>query len=137
MRTWWWMLAVMGCGAPQVGNGSGNYGDQSVVSETDEGASSDTASPVDGVATGPGADLFAWCERWIECGGTWYETPRDCVDATYAYWGQCDAVTAALDEFAVCMLEVPCSEFDADTFDPAESSCSGVWEGVVASACRD
>ena len=137
MKTWWWVLAVMGCGAPHVGG----EGESPVVDGVEEVAGEDvpldTGDPSDGASSELGNELFAWCERWIACGGTWYETPQDCVDATYAYWGECEAVTAALDEFAACMLDVPCSDFDADTFDPAESSCSSVWEGVVAVACAD
>jgi hypothetical protein len=137
MRAWWCMVLAIGCGTPPATHQGGRDPGNGQSTDTGLVAGSDTAEPGDSLSTESGTKLFTWCERWIECGGTWYETPQDCVDATYAYWGECEAVVSALDDFAECMVDVPCSAFDADTFDPAESPCAGLWPAVVASACAE
>lgn len=76
-----------------------------------------------------------WCDRWKECGGTYYETAEDCVDATYAYFGECAEMLDALDAYAVCMVDISCDDFDPDTYDPADTDCWREWDEILSIDC--
>ena len=67
------------------------------------------------------------CDRYIECGGSYYATAQDCIDASISYWGACPSRRAALDAFGDCMAAVSCDDYTPDTYDPASTACAGEW----------
>ena len=110
----------------------------------DEGSptDSDTASTdtdtdsTDTDTSGPGpAGLERYCQRYKECGGLYYETADDCVDASLDFWGSCPEQQSALNDFGDCMEHVPCEDYDPDTYDPAQTSCSDEWTVVTETSC--
>ena len=42
---------------------------------------------------------------------------------------------AALDAYGTCMVEVSCSDFDPDTYNPADTVCWREWEDILATDC--
>lgn len=99
---------------------TGSSGDATTMSEPPEGP---------GVFPGE-SGLEAFCRRYVECGGTYYEDAQGCIDASYDYWGDCPSRKAALDVFGACMAEVACDDWNPDAYNPANTSCAAEWEGV-------
>ena len=81
----------------------------------------------------PRTGLAGYCDYYKECGGTYYATAQDCVDASIEYWGDCRQ--AALDIFGDCMMNIDCSEWNPDAFNPAGTDCSGEWSDVQQASC--
>ena len=91
------------------------------VEDTD--GSSDTNGPVL-------SGLERYCDAYKECGGTYYETADDCVQASVDYWGSCPSRRDALDDFGACMKDVPCDDYNPDTYNPASTECSQEWSDL-------
>ena len=81
----------------------------------------------------PRTGLAGYCDYYKECGGTYYATSQDCVDASIEYWGDCRQ--AALDIFGDCMMNIDCSEWNPDAYNPAGTDCSGEWSEVQQASC--
>ena len=68
------------------------------------------------------------CDHYKECGGTYYSTAQDCIDASINYWGECEQGT--LDTFGDCMKTIDCADWNPDTYNPANTDCSEEWSHV-------
>ncbi len=103
--------------------------DADTDTDTDPSGYFDTDADVG--ATG----LEGYCERYKECGGTYYATAEDCVEASLSYWGDCPEMQAALDAFGDCMMAVPCEDYNPDSYNPANTECAEEWDGVYDADC--
>jgi hypothetical protein len=107
--------------------------------ETEEPSGADggaiVTSPDGGGDEGPVGriGLAGYCDYYKECGGTYYSTAQDCIDASIDYWGDCRQ--AALDVFGDCMMGIDCSEWNPDAYNPAGTDCSEEWSGVQQASC--
>jgi len=96
----------------------------------DVGFAPDASPPDSGAATG----LAAYCgTRYFDCGGSYYSTPARCVSASTNYWGTCPSRMALLDAFSDCMMDVPCSSYDPDAYNPASTVCAAEWSALQRS----
>ena len=96
----------------------------------------DTDSTDDTDDTNLGATgLEGYCERYKECGGTYYATAAECVEASLSYWGDCPEMQAALDAFGDCMMAVPCEDYNPDSYNPASTECADAWSDVYDADC--
>jgi hypothetical protein len=77
--------------------------------------------------------LEAYCDHYVDCGGTYYEDQQACIDASLNYWGSCPSRRAALDAFGDCMLGVACDEWSPDSYNPANTECAEEWKALGAS----
>ncbi len=86
--------------------------------------------------TGPTrTGLEANCDRYVECGGTYYESAQACIDATLDYWGDC--YRPELDVFGDCMAALSCDDWgNPDGYIPSETPCAEQWEDVLAADCK-
>ena len=102
----------------------------------DDEGDSDTDTTDDG-GDGPVAvtGLQGSCEAYKDCGGTYYPTAQDCVDATLDYWGDCAGVRTALDAFGDCMMTLSCDDYNPDSYNPANTDCAEEWNDVRDSEC--
>jgi hypothetical protein len=111
------------------------------VDASSEGASAEDSSggstgggPTSGPGVLPGeTGLEAFCRRYVECGGTYYEDQQACIEESYGYWGSCPSRAAALDAFGACMSVVECADWSPDAYNPASTPCAEEWQGVSAS----
>lgn len=90
----------------------------------------------DGGGTGPsprtGNDGF--CDFYKECGGTYYETAQECIDAGIGYWGECNK--PRLDAFGDCMLrEMTCDNWNPDGYIPGNTPCAEEWAALGRNDC--
>lgn len=123
MRTLLLALLLTGCGT----DGTATTADTGTTS--DSGGDSGNSGPVL-------SGLERFCEAYKTCGGTYYATAQDCVDATLSYWGSCPSRRTALDAFGECMADVPCDSYNPDTYDPGNTDCAAEWEDINdAAAC--
>ena len=108
-----------------------------------EDTDSATTDPTTGDPTGTGGSdsaggptgLEAFCERYFECGGSYYNDVEDCMDASTNYWGTCPEALAALDAFGDCMITIPCDEYDPDAYNPANTICADEWSALGDTNC--
>lgn len=128
------LLSMLGC----------DGGDDKVSSEDEDSSIQDTRTGDTAAAqdSGNAADLPSgptgldgYCERYKECGGTYYATADDCVEATVDYWGDCPEMQAALDAFGDCMIDVSCDDYDPDSYNPASTDCAGEWSDINDADC--
>jgi hypothetical protein len=125
-------VASQESGADSGGASSGG-GDSSEGEAESEGEGT-TGGPTSGPGVLPGeTGLEAFCRRYVECGGTYYDGEQACIDASYDYWGDCPSRAAALDEFGACMSEIECTDWSPDAYNPASTPCAEQWQGVSAS----
>jgi len=107
------------------------------TSETSAGDTSDDTTapaPTDGPGLLPGeTGLDAFCRRYVECGGTYYDGAQACIDESLGYWGECPSRRAALDAFGECMSNLDCGEWNPDAYNPASTPCSQQWSDLGAS----
>ena len=92
----------------------------------------DTTGATTGPTTGPGVlpgetGLDAFCRRYVECGGSYYNDQQDCIDASLNYWGACPSRREALDDFGACMSEMECSDWNPDAYNPGSTPCAELW----------
>lgn len=141
------LVGLVGCDFD--GGDQGNDSDTAIGEDTggddEAGTSTEGGTGTGGETTstepsGPGVfpgegGLEAFCRRYIECGGTYYETQQNCMDLTYDFWGQCPAMVDALDGFGACMAELECSEYDPDAYNPADTGCGDHWNVVLETSC--
>ncbi len=97
------------------------------------GVDAGTTSEVDGGGGGGGGEeertgLDGMCDHYKECGGTYYSSAQDCIDASIDYWGECEQDT--LDAFGDCMMTIECQDWNPDTYNPANTVCSEEWSHV-------
>jgi hypothetical protein len=94
-------------------------------------------APTDGPGVLPGeSGLDAFCRRFKECGGEYYEDAQACIDASHDYWGDCPTRQAALDAFGACMSELDCGDWSPDNYNPNGTPCAEQWQQLGASrAC--
>lgn len=107
---------------------------------TSAGETSDDTTapaPTDGPGLLPGeTGLDAFCRRYVECGGTYYDGAQACIDESLGYWGECKSRRDALDAFGECMSNLDCSEWNPDAYNPGSTPCSQQWSDLGASeAC--
>lgn len=100
----------------------------------DTGAHTPDGGSDSGSTTSP-AGVEAYCMRYFECGGAYYEDVDSCVAATTDFWGMCPARRTVLDAFADCMVTMPCEDYDPDAYDPAATPCGEQWQDVLNSSC--
>ncbi|MCA9638341.1 MAG: hypothetical protein KC420_20065 [Myxococcales bacterium] len=105
---------------------------------SDASTSSDTSTSTTGPATGPGTfpgetGLDAFCRRFVECGGTYYDDAQACIDASLDYWGSCPSRRDALDAFGSCMADLSCDEWSPDVYNPNSTPCAEEWGDLGAS----
>ena len=153
MRAWWLILLWVGLG----GCGGAGAGVPATLAEADTEVpvASTTNGDSDDPALGDTQDsdprvfdtdpsvepveapsgYAAFCERYLVCGGVFYDTAEACVEATLDYYGDCPEVRASLDAYGTCMLDVPCNTYDPDAYDPLDTPCAGAWRRVLADAC--
>ncbi len=113
-------------------------GDASSGGDDTSGGETTTDATTGGPTSGPGVlpgetGLEAFCRRYVECGGTYYDGEQACIDAAYDYWGDCPSRAAALDVFGACMSEIECTDWSPDAYNPASTPCAEQWQGVGAS----
>jgi len=114
-----------------VGRDIGAGGD--TVSPTSDVGASDSSTVID---TDPTArtGLEGHCDRYRECGGTYYESAAACIEATIDYWTECRR--PELDAFGDCMNELACEVWgDPDGFNPADTPCNEEWEAITDANC--
>jgi hypothetical protein len=133
-----------------VGQSSGNDGggttpgpDAGTVARVDAsvaGPDAGTVARVDASVAGPDAGgsstrpgLEGFCDHYKECGGSYYGTAQDCIDATVGYWGDCRR--PQLDAFGECMKAVPCSEWNPDAYNPSSTPCAAEWATMTGTSC--
>ena len=127
------LLAMLGCDGGDDkpdGDSPASPGD---TTQEDTGVSQDTGDSMD-VPAGP-TGLEGYCERYKECGGTYYATAEDCVDATLSYWGDCPEMRTALDAFGDCMMDISCDDYNPDSYNPASTDCADEWSDVYDADC--
>ncbi len=112
-------------------------GEASTTMNGSTGGSTDASTgpaPTDGPGVLPGeTGLEAFCRRYVECGGTFYEDAQACMDASLDYWGACETRRTALDGFGACMSELACTDWSPDAYNPASTPCAREWGEVGAS----
>jgi|GEM_PF-1931325 len=82
----------------------------------------------------PGDASLAYCAHAIEaCGASYYDTAQDCYDAAVAYWGSCESRLNALDAFNTCMLDVPCDDYNPDSYNPSSTPCADEYAALGSS----
>jgi len=105
------------------------------------GAETSTGEPTSSTGAdteGPGVSgLEAFCDHYVECGGTYYEDAAACVDASLNYWGACPSRRAALDAFGACMVDIPCRDWSPGSYNPASTPCAEQWQELGASTPCD
>ena len=74
--------------------------------------------------------LERYCEAYKECGGRYYATADDCVEASVNYWGSCPSRRDALDAFGDCMTGVSCDDYNPDTYNPSSTECAQEWSDL-------
>jgi len=74
--------------------------------------------------------LEAYCDHYVDCGGTYYEDSQACVDASLNYWGACPSRRDALDAFGDCMLGIACGDWNPASYNPASTECAGEWQAL-------
>lgn len=117
-------------------SGDPTSGATTTTTTSDDTSSTATSepAPTDGPGVLPGEDgMDAFCRRYKECGGTYYDDQQACLDATYDYWGDCPSRKAALDAFGACMSELDCGEWNPDAYNPGSTPCAAEWDQVGAS----
>ena len=133
----WMMLTLLfACNGPDAttDDGSSDAPTDSVDDDDDTDEGEDTGPDTDNSDDPPAATgLEAYCDYYKECGGTYYETSEDCVEASLNYWGDCPSRRNALDDFGDCMLTIPCSEWNPDVYNPASTDCADEWSDLGAS----
>lgn len=98
------------------------------------GSETTSSGPPSGPGVFPGeSGMDAFCRRYKECGGTYYDDAQACLDATYDYWGDCPSRKTALDAFGACMSEMACADWSPDAYNPASTPCAAEWDEVGAS----
>jgi hypothetical protein len=109
--------------------------DASTTANTEASASESTGpAPTDGPGVLPGeTGLEAFCRRYVECGGTYYDDAQACMDESLGYWGSCPSRRTALDNFGACMSEMACSDWSPDAYNPNDTPCAEQWSQVGAS----
>jgi hypothetical protein len=110
-----------------TGSTAGTAGGSSGGDESGSTGGSDSG----GAATG----LEGFCERYFECGGSYYSDVQSCMDASLGFWGDCTEARAALDAFGDCMITIPCEDYDPDAYNPANTDCAEQWQDVQQSSC--
>ena len=126
------------CSAGETENDSNGYdkADSHLpAGQMDGGVEEDAVSETsDANQEGEGLTGFAGlCEHSEDCGGTYYATVQDCIDATIEYWGECRC--PELDAFGNCMLSVECDGWDPDAYDPEDTPCAAEWQAIVTKDC--
>lgn len=102
------------------------------AAETDDDTTA--PAPTDGPGLLPGeTGLDAFCRRYVECGGTYYDGAQACIDESLGYWGECASRRAALDAFGECMSFLECSDWDPDAYNPNSTPCAQEWSDLGAS----
>jgi hypothetical protein len=115
-------------------SGDPTTGATATTSGDTTGTATTEPAPTDGPGVLPGEDgMDAFCRRYKECGGTYYEDQQACLDATYDYWGDCPSRKAALDAFGACMSEIDCDDWSPDAYNPSSTPCAAEWDQVGAS----
>ncbi|PCC74881.1 hypothetical protein SAMN02745121_05940 [Nannocystis exedens] len=115
--------------------GEPTTGTTAIETTAAETTSTTEPAPTDGPGVLPGEDgMQAFCRRYKECGGTYYDDQQECLDATYGYWGDCPSRKAALDDFGACMSELECGAWNPDAYNPNDTPCAQQWAGVEMSA---
>lgn len=126
MRTLALALALTACGSEPP-------------TTTDSGATNSDSGVVADSGDSGGSGLFGlqrYCQAYKDCGGTYYATAQDCVDASLDYWGSCPSRRDALDTFGECMADVSCDSYNPDTYNPNNTECSAQWSAIAqANAC--
>ena len=107
--------------------GSSSTGDATTGTSGTTADDSTTAGDTTGVEP---SGLEAFCDHYVDCGGTYYEDQQACIDASLNYWGSCPSRRAALDAFGECMLGIPCDEWSPDTYNPASTDCAEEWKAL-------
>ncbi len=155
MRLWMWGLGLVGwlaCDGPSSTTADVTGAPDGTFATDSDGASGDEVDSAGGVAdglevapevgpetveeTGPTGrtGLEGNCDRYVECGGTYYESAQACIDATLDYWGDC--YRPELDAFGDCMRALSCDEWgDPDGYIPSQTPCADQWEDVLAADC--
>ena len=125
------LLSTLAC-LQACSGGGGDDGESNDPVAADGGA---VATQPDGGSEGPAtrAGLAGFCDYYKECGGGYYATAQDCIDASIGYWGECRQ--AALDTFGDCMMGIDCADWNPDTYNPANTECSEEWSGVQQTSC--
>jgi hypothetical protein len=86
----------------------------------------------DGGISGSGVQAF--CQHYKRCGGRFYDTAAECVDAIFAFWKLCRK--AELDAYGDCMVaKVPCGTWDPDAYNPGITPCAPEWKKVKENMC--
>jgi hypothetical protein len=106
---------------------------EEAVQEIDDlSIEADVTGDVDGDAgdgASPCSGLNGFCDHYKDCGGTWYTTAQDCIDASLDYWGDCRR--PQLDAFGDCMCTVSCADWgDPDVYNPNDTPCADEWSAV-------
>ena len=129
------LLVMWGCDG---GDDKGASEDASIqdsrTGDTAAADNSDNNDSAEDLPSGP-AGLDGYCERYKECGGIFYATAEDCVEATVDYWGDCPQMQAALDAFGDCMIDIPCDDYDPDSYNPASTDCAAEWSDINDADC--
>tara|TARA_R110002073_G_scaffold3074_2_gene20567 strand:- start:7522 stop:7989 length:468 start_codon:yes stop_codon:yes gene_type:complete len=119
------LLACSG-GSSDSGEESNEPGaDGGVVVTTADGGGDDEPQTRSGLA--------GFCDHYFTCGGSYYASTQDCIDASIDYWGDCRQAT--LDAFGDCMMGIDCSDWNPDAYNPASTDCSEEWSDVEQAPC--
>ncbi len=113
--------------ATEGGPTSTSDGTTGTTGATTEDPTTSTTGGTTGVAL---SGLEAYCDHYVDCGGTYYEDSQACVDASLNYWGECPSRRDALDAFGDCMLGIPCGDWNPDSYNPASTECADAWQAL-------
>ena len=135
MRTWTLIVGLLmaGCDDDKTDAPPESITDTAADTTDTTDTTTDTADTTE-ADLGP-TGLEGYCERYKECGGTYYPTAEDCVEASLNYWGDCPQMQAALDAFGDCMMTIDCDDYNPDTYNPANTDCAAEWQGVYDADC--
>ena len=130
------LMAILVTALSGCGGGTGDDSPDAAIQPPQDGSATfqDATSPSDGGGSTGRTGLEGFCDYYKECGGTYYATAQDCIDATLGYWGECRR--SQLDAFGDCMMaEVECSEWNPDVYNPANTPCADEWSAVQNAQC--
>lgn len=98
-------------------------------SQGNDAGKSDSGTGTPAKASG----LEGFCEHYFECGGHSYDDVKACVDDSENYWGACRR--PELDAFGTCMMDVKCTNWSPDAYNPASGPCADEWTAIGKKKC--
>lgn len=148
MRRWIVVVGLLACDGPSstsadvTGATDGtvtadgvNTGDDGVDALPEAEVSAEVTPEV-AEETGPTrrTGLEGNCDRYVECGGSYYDSAQACIDASLNYWTECRR--PELDAFGECMAGLSCDEWgDPDAYNPANTPCVDAWQDLNEADC--